>query len=232
MGDAIGDVMSRLSFDITDIDDHLEVVSCDATHFSGSCHEGLRHDATFGTDDLYPPSPIDLNMLAHVSTDEDEHLDNDNAPLENVALIGEDIYNDSEPEDFEYDVDSSKNEKAKDDANMMINEENEIHKDRYEMDIDDFDTYSGGEGDYTSGRRSALNKLKKAFMQGEGDGSKYAFYYAQVFSSSKEVKDRVYLHYVETRKELKLVRNDKLRVRAMCFGKTPMYENASQGCEN
>ncbi|GJT97744.1 hypothetical protein Tco_1093262 [Tanacetum coccineum] len=150
MGDVIGDVMRRLSFDITNIDDHLEVVSCDVVH-----------------------------LLVHVMKARvDEHLDNDNAPLENVASIGEDIHNDSDPEDSEYDANSSKNEEAKDYADVMIDEENEIHEagievhlfgfreDGYEMDIDDFDIDSGGKSGCPSGRRSALNKLKKAFMQG------------------------------------------------------------------
>ncbi|GKF66476.1 hypothetical protein Tco_0192993, partial [Tanacetum coccineum] len=65
MGDVIGDVIKRLSFDITDIDDHLEVVSCDAVHFVGSCHEGLSHYETFGTDDLDPSPPFDLNIPTH-----------------------------------------------------------------------------------------------------------------------------------------------------------------------
>nr|GEX58116.1 hypothetical protein [Tanacetum cinerariifolium] len=112
--------------------------------------------------------------------------------------------------DFEYDADCSENEKVNDYADVMIDEENEIHeagleahlfdlresdyqftnigvssevpdnvsmeKDAFEMDIDVFHTDSRGEGDCPSGRISALNKLKKAFMQGEGDGSKYAFY--------------------------------------------------------
>nr|GEV58901.1 hypothetical protein [Tanacetum cinerariifolium] len=111
--------------------------------------------------------------------------------------------------DSEYDADSSENEEVNDYADVMIDEENEIHeagievhlfglmvsdyqftnievssevldivfmkKDAFVMDINVFDTDSGGEGDCPSGRISALNKLKKAFMQGEGDGSKYAF---------------------------------------------------------
>nr|GEX11294.1 hypothetical protein [Tanacetum cinerariifolium] len=40
----------------------------------------------------------------------------------------------------------------------------------YEIDINDFDTESGGEGDNLSRRRSSLNKLKKDFMQAEADG--------------------------------------------------------------
>nr|GEV78865.1 hypothetical protein [Tanacetum cinerariifolium] len=100
--------------------------------------------------------------------------------------------------DSEYDADSSENEEVNDYADVMIDEENEIHeadvevhlfglresdyqftnvgvssevpdnvfmkKDAFEMDIDVFDTDSGGEGDCPSGRIHAINKLKKAFM--------------------------------------------------------------------
>ncbi|GKC25464.1 hypothetical protein Tco_1027614 [Tanacetum coccineum] len=130
MGDVIEDAMRRFSFDITNIDDHLDIISCDAVYFAGLCHEELSHDETFGIDDLDPPLPFDLNIPAHVSTDEgiisdhanvqdrfdeelgyvnelddvnhasvsednhhgnttrvDEHLENDNAPLENATSI-------------------------------------------------------------------------------------------------------------------------------------------------
>ncbi|GKD72469.1 hypothetical protein Tco_1330751 [Tanacetum coccineum] len=147
MGDAIGDVMSCLSFDITDIDDHLEVVSCDVIHFAGSCREGLRHDATFRTDDLDPPLPIDLNILGYVCTNEgilsdhakflaklDEELGNENE-LDDVnhANVNEDTHHGNTYRDFEYDVDSSEDKRAKDDADVMTDEENEIHEGEVEV---------------------------------------------------------------------------------------------------
>nr|GEW61050.1 hypothetical protein [Tanacetum cinerariifolium] len=102
VGDVSGDVMRHLSFDITDIDDHLDVVSCGVVHFVGSCHEVLSHDETFGTDDLDPPQPFDLNIPEH---------------------------------DSEYDADSSKNEEAKYYNDVMIDEENEIHEDKDEVEV-------------------------------------------------------------------------------------------------
>nr|GFC02719.1 hypothetical protein [Tanacetum cinerariifolium] len=58
----------------------------------------------------------------------DEHLDDDNAPLNNATSIGEDNHNKSDTQDSKYDADSSKNEKAKDDVDVMIDKENEIHE--------------------------------------------------------------------------------------------------------
>nr|GEX08708.1 hypothetical protein [Tanacetum cinerariifolium] len=212
VGDVIEDVMKRLSFGITDIDDHLDIVSCVVVHFVGSCHDGLSHDETFGTNDLDNPSPFNLNIPAHVSIDEgivsghvnvqdriDEELGNQNEAndVNHATSIGEDIHN----HDFEYDADSSKDEKANDYVDVMIDEKNEIHeaevevhlfglresdyqftnivvssevptnvfmkKDGYEMDIDDFDTDSGVEGDCLGGRISELTKFKKAFIDQE-----------------------------------------------------------------
>nr|GEW82724.1 hypothetical protein [Tanacetum cinerariifolium] len=132
-----------------------------------------------------------LDGVNHATVNEDTHH-------------GEDIYNDSDPQDCHYDADSSKNEGCKDDDDVMIDEELEIHEAKvnvhlfgikesdyhfttiwvssevpdnvfieegvYEIDINDFDTESGGEGDNPSRRRSSLNKLKKDFMQVEADG--------------------------------------------------------------
>nr|GEV58333.1 hypothetical protein [Tanacetum cinerariifolium] len=58
----------------------------------------------------------------------DEHFDNDNSFLENVASIGEDIHNDFVPWDSMYDANSSENEEVNDYANVMMDEENEIHE--------------------------------------------------------------------------------------------------------
>ncbi|GJY63432.1 hypothetical protein Tco_0464892 [Tanacetum coccineum] len=177
--------------DLLRIDAHLEIGNCNAVHFDGLCHEGLSHDETFGTDNLDPPPPFDLNILAHVSdevivsnhamvqdrvngelgnekdvvplrVDEqcqtehddvnhdrvnedthnglerntsrvDEHLDNDNAPLEIAAWICEDIHNDSDPRDCEYDADSIENKGCKDDDDVMIDEDRGIDEAEVEV---------------------------------------------------------------------------------------------------
>nr|GEV45806.1 hypothetical protein [Tanacetum cinerariifolium] len=164
--------------------------------------------------------PFDLNIPVHVSTNEGilsdhakvqdklgEELANENEPNDvKHASVNEDNHNGYIYRDSEYDVDFSENEEANNYADVMIDKENEIHE--AEVDVHFFGLR---ESDYqftniglSSGRRSALNKLKRAFMQGEGDGSKYGFYCGQGFASSKEVKDMVFLHSIETKRELKL----------------------------
>ncbi|GJX97058.1 hypothetical protein Tco_0352856 [Tanacetum coccineum] len=97
MGNLIGDVMRCLSYDITNIDDHIEVLSCDVMHFVGSCHEGLSHDETFRTNDLDPPLPFDVNIPAHVST---EGILSDHAKVQDI--LDEELGNENKPNDVNY----------------------------------------------------------------------------------------------------------------------------------
>lgn len=75
-----------------------------------------------------------------------------------------------------------------------------------------------------------LKKIRKVSMKGSREGNKYAFYCREVFASSKEVKD-VYLRSIESRRDLKLIRNDMLRVRAKCFGKTHVLRSAANASQ-
>nr|GEW47383.1 hypothetical protein [Tanacetum cinerariifolium] len=177
----------------------LFIYACDETMISYTQLSGVNSCVTETTcleldeelgneneaDDVNHASVNEDNHDGNTTT-VDEHLDNDNTPLENAASIGEDIQN----HDFEYDADSSEDEEANNYADVMIDEEKELHEaevevhlfglresdypftnivvsselpanvfmknDGYEMDIDDFDTDSGGEGDCPGGRISAL----------------------------------------------------------------------------
>ncbi|GJY08541.1 mutator type transposase [Tanacetum coccineum] len=129
-----------------------------------------------------------------------------------------------------YDADSRENEEPKDDDDVMIDEEHEIHEGKVEVylfglkesdyQFTTIDVSSEVEGDVyliSSKRFSCKVKVMETNMLS----------IVVKFSSSKEVKDKVYLPSIETRKELTLVRNAKLRLRATCFGKTPVYTTAS-----
>ncbi|GJS34975.1 hypothetical protein Tco_0533357 [Tanacetum coccineum] len=187
----------------------------------------------------------ELDDVNHASVNEDTHhgnidrvdeqLNNDNARLKNATLIDKDIYSDFDPQDCQYDADSRENEEPKDDDDVMIDEEHEIHEAKVEVylfglkesdyQFTTIDVSSQVEGDVyliSSKRFSCKVKVMKTNMLS----------IVVKFSSSKEVKDKVYLPFIETRKELTLVRNAKLRVRATYFGKTPVYTTASHVCEN
>lgn len=52
---------------------------------------------------------------------------------------------------------------------------------------------------------------------------KYFFFIGQQFGTAAEVKERVHLHSIETRRELYLKKNDKERIRVQCKGTIPVY---------
>nr|KAJ0189840.1 hypothetical protein LSAT_V11C800393190 [Lactuca sativa] len=47
------------------------------------------------------------------------------------------------------------------------------------------------------------------------------FYIHQTFSTAKEVKQQIYLHSIQSRRELDFVKNDKNRIRVVCKGTMP-----------
>ncbi|GKA79333.1 hypothetical protein Tco_0785929 [Tanacetum coccineum] len=52
---------------------------------------------------------------------------------------------------------------------------------------------------------------------------KYSFYTGQKFTTPKEAKNRVYLHSIESIRNLKLYKNDGVRIRAKYDGKVPVF---------
>lgn len=91
---------------------------------------------------------------------------------------------------------------------------------------DSFDSASDSEDDLERIRRRKLRQLEKEKKVDEGVMNMYEFYCGQKFGSSKEVKDRIYKHSIETRRELKMSKNDKVRVTAICVGKIPICSSS------
>nr|GEU74656.1 Gag-Pol polyprotein [Tanacetum cinerariifolium] len=176
--------LSGVNSCVTEANDLLRVSS----QFESTSQAFETHEKTWAISSL----AFDLNIPSYVSTNEglvsdhanvqyrfDKELGNINKPNDVTMLV----LMRTIIMDFEYDADSSKNKEANDYDEVMIDEENEIHEaevevylfglrdNGYEMDIDDFDTDSSGKVDCPGGRRSALNKLRKAYMEVEGIGS-------------------------------------------------------------
>ncbi|GKD06072.1 heat stress transcription factor B-4-like protein, partial [Tanacetum coccineum] len=57
---------------------------------------------------------------------------------------------------------------------------------------------------------------------------KYSFYTGHKFTTPKEAKNKVYMHSIESRRNLKLYKNDGVRIRASCEGKVLVF-TMSQG---
>lgn len=85
------------------------------------------------------------------------------------------------------------------------------------MEFDEFDT--GSDSEFERPRKRKLKALRK--QQPLPQGSKSTFYVGQEFGNKKEIKSAITLHFIETRRDLLIVKNDKVRVRVVCKGRVP-----------
>ncbi|GJT59899.1 heat stress transcription factor B-4-like protein [Tanacetum coccineum] len=97
------------------------------------------------------------------------------------------------------------------------------------VNADSFDSDLGNdeERNYRKRRLAELRMEMEGVINASGQW-KYLFYTGQQFTTPKETKDRVYLHFIESRRNLKLYKNDSVKIRARCEGKVPVF-TMSQG---
>ena len=150
--------------------------------------------------------------------------------------------NDSDDSEYIVDNDNDVEEVAVDMENFRLNVdlEAEFHGcdsdngvQDLDVDIDDvFDNdefISGSENDdeFDKARKIKLKQLRKQSNSNpEGKIYKTYFYVGQDFGTAAEVKKLIKRHSIETRREIKIVKNDKERVRAQCFGQLPSLETS------
>ncbi|GJU20250.1 hypothetical protein Tco_1153592 [Tanacetum coccineum] len=92
------------------------------------------------------------------------------------------------------------------------------------INADGFDSDPGNDEE-TNHRKRRLAELRtemKGVINASGQW-KYSFYTGKKFTTPKEAKDRVYLHSIKSRRNLKLYKNDGVRIRARCDEKVPVF---------
>lgn len=98
----------------------------------------------------------------------------------------------------------------------------ELNEEVVGIDFDEFD--SGNDSDHIDSKRKLrLKHLRQKMDRKLQQGVNTRFYVGQTFGSSKKLKEVIKLHAIETRRNLKLDKNDKVRVRVRCHGQTPHY---------
>nr|GEU83156.1 hypothetical protein [Tanacetum cinerariifolium] len=96
------------------------------------------------------------------------------------------------------------------------------------INVDGFDSDPrNNEKNYRKRRLAELRTKMEGVINASGQW-KYSFYTGQKFTTPKETKDRVYLNFIESRRNLKLYKNDGVRIRARGDGKVPVF-TMSQG---
>ncbi|PWA62299.1 reverse transcriptase domain, Reverse transcriptase zinc-binding domain protein [Artemisia annua] len=192
-----------------------------------------------GLDEILPPSTNVQNdrveVESHVETEVRVETENDvRVETENEVRVESDTEVDDEENDVE--------EVAVDMENFRLNVdlEAEFHGcdsdngvQDLDVDIDDvfdndeFISGSEDEDEFDKAMKIRLKRLRKqAQSNTEGRVYKTYFYVGQDFGSAAEVKSLIKRHSIETRREIKIVKNDKERVRAQCFGQLPSLETS------
>ncbi|GJW59894.1 hypothetical protein Tco_0109229 [Tanacetum coccineum] len=227
----IEDVMRQLSFKETELDG--EVWFGDVAG-SGIDSSGLSHDESFGVDDLdlNLNEPLDLNVSQTETQSELPVFEVLVSEEPNVGRTQEPIVEEVIVEDYVSFGEDVEHGNGTDD-DFLVDEENEIVKP--DVDVHLF----GISMDVPFDNINVTNLVPNDVLEGEGvdvinpDGfdsdpgndnqtSKYRRI-RQKFTTAKEAKDRVYLHSIESRRNLKLYKNDSVRVRARCDGKVPIF---------
>nr|GEY00285.1 hypothetical protein [Tanacetum cinerariifolium] len=224
----IDDVMRQLSFDETEIDGEASFVD---VLRSGVDNSGLSHDESFGEPDVGPTQePILAEVstqepiMAEVSTQEPIVVEvGTEAPIveendESALTDGQFFYDDEGIDtayETEYDVQSSEDAGTDDDdvdEDFFVDEENEIvepdvdvHLFGEDVDVinaDGFDSDPGNdeERNYRTGRLAELRTEMEGVINASG----------------------------QWKRNLKLYKNDSVRIRARCEGKVPVF-TMSQG---
>nr|GEV87145.1 hypothetical protein [Tanacetum cinerariifolium] len=88
-----------------------------------------------------------------------------------------------------------------------------------------FNSDPGNDNETSNYRRIRLAELGRE-IEGVINASgqwKYSFYTGKKFTTAKEAKDRIYLHSIRNRRNLKLYKNDSVRLNARCDGKVLVF---------
>ncbi|GKD59175.1 hypothetical protein Tco_1296684 [Tanacetum coccineum] len=105
-----------------------------------------------------------------------------------------------------------------------------------EIDVIDNDNFESGtdskDDEIEKIRRKKLKQIKKANESEDNIVHKHFFFVGQTFPTAADVKERVRLHSIETRRKLFLAKNDKLGIRAKCLGRIHVFTLDGEGPSN
>ncbi|GJS58106.1 heat stress transcription factor B-4-like protein [Tanacetum coccineum] len=187
----------------------------------------LKDDGTqFSRVSTQVPIVAEVSIRTNCGEDDEEDAEQGNGQEdESAPTDGQFFYNDEGIDTVyatEYDVQSSEDTCTNDDDDVdedfLVNEENEIvelYVDVQLFDerpwcingmVSDSDPGNDEERNYRKRRLAELRTEMKGVINASGQW-KYSFYTGQKFITPKEAKDRVYLHSIKSRRNLKLYKN-------------------------
>ncbi|KAI3794251.1 hypothetical protein L1987_36880 [Smallanthus sonchifolius] len=102
----------------------------------------------------------------------------------------------------------------------------EVDDEAAHIDHDDFE--SGTDSENNNPRRKALRRLRRERQRdlvGISERQTVTFYAGQLFPNKEMVKQQIFVHAVESRRQFHIIRNDKIRLRVIYKGSIPQFEN-------
>ncbi|GJS01109.1 hypothetical protein Tco_0317617 [Tanacetum coccineum] len=180
-------------------------------------HDFTRSDGLFFFDDEGIDTEYDVHSSEDASTDDDDDVD-------------EDFLVDEENEIVEPTIDVHLFGNSMDLPFDNIGVTNLVSDDVLEGEDVDVINPDGFNSDHGNDEDTNYKKRRLAELRTEMEGVinasgqwKYSFYTGHKFSTPKEAKDRVYLHSIESRRNLKLYKNDGVRITARCDGNMHVF---------
>ncbi|GJU69532.1 hypothetical protein Tco_1255791 [Tanacetum coccineum] len=157
----------------------------------------------------------------HMVNESETHVDVEAAFVEPRS---EELVEQGIGQQVQYDVKGDEIDIDNEDA-VIVDEETEITKPNVEVNLsgltgnEAFDKIGvSSEDEPCFDRRKMLKQPRKGmenYLSNDSVGSKYSFDSGQIFGNATEVKSRVYLHAIKTRRNLKLIKIDGQRIRSV-----------------
>ncbi|CAI9302964.1 unnamed protein product [Lactuca saligna] len=197
----------------------------DEFHYENFSHD---HFDTFDGEHYQPPE--DENVEDHQSEHE-KSADSDDLRQQSEEQYDELVDDESNVSEVEVDMTDFNLNLDKDYGCVQMDGfhngvgTNDEHEDIKIIDNDRWDSLDEGSEDERK-RRCVLKNLAKEKRCSLGNVHKASFYVGQKFKSKKELKEKIDMHALETRRNLYYKKNDKIRLRALCRGVVPVI-NAS-----
>ncbi|CAI9288182.1 unnamed protein product [Lactuca saligna] len=167
-------------------------------------------------DEWRQEEPNDIEFENQNSEDEDSDfmIDGDNI-IEDVEV---------NMEDFNLIIDTEAEFNGCQSLGGQRNEDSDEEEDVEVIDNDELDSLSDDSGDNRK-RREMIKELGKQTLCSAGEVHKVAFHIIQKYKAKKELKDKVDLHALETKRNISFTKNDKSRLTTVCDGS--VVSNAS-----
>ncbi|GJW10757.1 O-fucosyltransferase family protein [Tanacetum coccineum] len=152
----------------------------------------------------------------YATADENDNVDGVEDIVDDEHIIDQVDVN---MEGFRFTSNSDERDTIRPQVNINEDDLEVIDYDEFESELD--------EDDIGSTRRAALRKLRKKGNADNESGIVNHFFLGQEFGNREEVKERIKAYSVESRRNVEIVKNDNVRVRARCVGIVPSMDDGT-----